>query len=79
MMYCPSGLHAGTAARTKGSVKTARGLPPSASITHRLYCPRRSLMKAMERPSGEMRGCVLIAIPEFCVSATASPPATGRR
>lgn len=79
MTYCPSALHAGTAARTMGSVKTARGLPPSASMTHRLYCPRRSVMKAMERPSGEMRGCVLMAIPEFWVSATASPPWLGMR
>jgi hypothetical protein len=56
---------------------TARGFEPSAFMTHRLYWPRRSVMKAIVLPSGEMRGWKLSATPEFCVRAVASPPAAG--
>ncbi len=48
-------------------------------MTQRLYWPFRSLMNAMERPSGEMRGWKFSATPLFCVSTVASPPAAGMR
>ena len=66
-MYWPSAVQAGCDTRTSGSVNTSRGLEPSASITQRLFCPFRSETKAMSLPSGEIRGWVLIAMPEFCV------------
>ena len=76
-MKWPSGVHAGSNAVALRSLETARGLEPSAFITQRLYCPRRSVMKAMDFPSGEIRGWKLRATPLFCVSTRASPPDAG--
>lgn len=79
MMYWPSADHAGIETRTLLSVNTARGFEPSAFMTQRLFCPRRSETNAISFPSGEIRGWVLMAIPLDWVSATASPPAAGSR
>jgi hypothetical protein len=78
-MKLPSGVHAGSSAVALRSVNTARGFDPSAFITQRLYCPRRSEMNAIVLPSGEMRGWKLSATPLFWVRTVASPPAAGIR
>ena len=55
-MNRPSGLQAGSQARSPWSSNTGRGFDPSASISHRLLCPPRSEMKAIVDPSGDRLG-----------------------
>ncbi|MDT4866448.1 hypothetical protein D3C73_665130 [compost metagenome] len=74
-MNWPSGVQAGEFSRRKVSLDTWRGFEPSRSMIHRLSPPPRSEVKAMERPSGEKRGCMSQATPE--AMARASPPAIG--
>jgi hypothetical protein len=76
-MKLPSGVHAGSSAVAFRSLNTARGFDPSAFMTYKLYWPRRSLMKAMDFPSGEMRGWRLSATPLVCVRTVAVPPLDG--
>jgi hypothetical protein len=60
------------------SFETAFGLRPSASITQMLKRPPRSLVKAIDLPSGLKRGCMSNAGPLVSRVAGAVPlPAIG--
>jgi hypothetical protein len=74
-MYSESGVQAGPFRRRKLSFVTACGFEPSRSMTQMLSPPERSLVKAIQRPSGEKRGCMFHVIPS--VSCVAVPPSKG--